>query len=620
MIQYPIAFMSKTLSGAQRNWSTIEKEAYAIFVALRQWEYMLQDRFFTLHTDHDNLRFLNQNTPKVIRWKLAVQEFNFQVEYIPGEKNVAADAFSRIIRGDDPDVTEHSIELPKLPPHDVARLPVEVPDSEIEEEEETLNHVSMHRVHANKHETAKRRKIAEQLEAVSSSMQHPQFQMAWEQGVPLRPVQHHEMEAENFEYHRVRPFIETCHNSYTGHHGMARTLRKLQTNGLYWPDMRRHVRRFVSTCPQCQLMSSIKEVIHTTPFTTSTYRPMSRINIDSIGPLPPDEYGNAYILVMIDCFSRFVELYPIKAVDANKTVPCLVDFVCRYGMPNYILSDKGKQFCNETIKGTLAALGVKHIQAMAYSKEENALVERANKEVMRHLRAIIHELRKESWSDGLPLVRRIMNASPNDTIGVSPARIIFGNSVELDRSAIINGREVDVSAESDNPAVKVWLDKALSMQSKIVRYAQKELLRKDVAHLTERETGKVTTFPVDTFVLLQYPSSLGGEHRPPSKIHMQWQGPFRVLEIKPGQKQYVLQDLVTLKESVHNVMDLKKFNWDSEFVNPTEVAVANQNEFFIETILDHRGDWRRVSSLEFLVRWAGYDVAMIYGYHGKKCV
>jgi transposase InsO family protein len=163
-------------------------------------------------------------------------------------------------------------------------------------------------------------------------------------------------------------------------------------------------------------MSSIKEIIRTTPFTTSTYRPMSRINIDSIGPLPSDQYGNTYILVMIDCFSRFVELYPIKAVDAIKTVPCLVDFVCRYGMPNYILSDRGKQFCNETIKGTLAALGVKHIQAMAYSKEENALVERANKEVMRHLRAIIHELRKESWSDGLPLVRRIMNASPNDTI------------------------------------------------------------------------------------------------------------------------------------------------------------------------------------------------------------
>jgi hypothetical protein len=98
---------------------------------------------------------------------------------------------------------------------------------------------------------------------------------------------------------------------------------------------------------------------------------MSRVNIDSIGPLPPDEYGNIHILVLIDCFSRFVELYPIKAVDAKCTAPCLVDFVSRYGMPNYVLSDRGSQFCNAAIAETMRLLGTKHIDAMSYSKEEN---------------------------------------------------------------------------------------------------------------------------------------------------------------------------------------------------------------------------------------------------------
>jgi hypothetical protein len=54
-------------------------------------------------------------------------------------------------------------------------------------------------------------------------------------------------------------------------------------------------------------------------------------------------------------------------------------------------------------------------------------------------------------------------------------------------------------------------------------------------------------------------------------------------------------------------MDLKRFQWDSKFVNPTEVAVANRGEFHIESILSHRGDWKRVSTLQFLVRWTGYD-------------
>ncbi len=92
-VQFPIAFMSKSLAGAQRNWSTIEKECFAIYTALRDWEYLLRDRFFTIRTDHDNLRYLNINTPKVVRWKLAIQEFNFQVEYIKGEQNVVADSF-----------------------------------------------------------------------------------------------------------------------------------------------------------------------------------------------------------------------------------------------------------------------------------------------------------------------------------------------------------------------------------------------------------------------------------------------------------------------------------------------------------------------------------------------
>jgi len=65
-------------------------------------------------TDHRNLRYLSTNTPKVIRWKLAVQEFNFVLEYLDGPSNATADAFSRLcadeVRGNDPegDVPEES--------------------------------------------------------------------------------------------------------------------------------------------------------------------------------------------------------------------------------------------------------------------------------------------------------------------------------------------------------------------------------------------------------------------------------------------------------------------------------------------------------------------------------
>lgn len=95
-VEIPVAFLSQALTDVQRRWSTIEKECYAIWFALRKWEHLLRDVHFTILTDHRNLQFLNTNTPKVVRWKMAVQEFDFTVRHIDGEKNVVADAFSRL--------------------------------------------------------------------------------------------------------------------------------------------------------------------------------------------------------------------------------------------------------------------------------------------------------------------------------------------------------------------------------------------------------------------------------------------------------------------------------------------------------------------------------------------
>ena len=66
--EQPIAFMSKTLSTEEIKWSTIEKECYAIVVALRKFEYLIRDKHFTLHTDHANLTYVNDpSSPKVRR-------------------------------------------------------------------------------------------------------------------------------------------------------------------------------------------------------------------------------------------------------------------------------------------------------------------------------------------------------------------------------------------------------------------------------------------------------------------------------------------------------------------------------------------------------------------------
>ena len=93
----PINFMSKSLSAQECNWTTTEKECFAIVYAMRKFEYLLRDIHFTLLTDHKNLIYIDSETSqKVKRWKLAIQQYDFDIQHIPCRLNQIADGFSRL--------------------------------------------------------------------------------------------------------------------------------------------------------------------------------------------------------------------------------------------------------------------------------------------------------------------------------------------------------------------------------------------------------------------------------------------------------------------------------------------------------------------------------------------
>lgn len=154
---------------------------------------------------------------------------------------------------------------------------------------------------------------------------------------PTQAPEHHEIKVPTIEQLKA---IGKVHNWIRGHHGLQRTfdmLRRSLPEGTKWPYMRSHVKQFIDHCPACQKMRDVKTLISTNPFTTATYEPMHRINIDTIGPLPENIQGNKYIIVMIDCFSRFCELYPVPSTQAMDCARCLLNFIGRYGMPTSLI-------------------------------------------------------------------------------------------------------------------------------------------------------------------------------------------------------------------------------------------------------------------------------------------
>lgn len=81
----PVAFASSKLTPTQRNWATIEKEAYAAIYALQRFEHwILGDPVTTLYSDHNPLSFLTDTTPKsskLMRWAMALQKYTVVFKY-----------------------------------------------------------------------------------------------------------------------------------------------------------------------------------------------------------------------------------------------------------------------------------------------------------------------------------------------------------------------------------------------------------------------------------------------------------------------------------------------------------------------------------------------------------
>eukprot|EP00969_Alexandrium_andersonii_P159353 7040487-Alexandrium_andersonii.AAC.2 len=402
--------------------------------------------------------------------------------------------------------------------------------------------------------------------------------------------------------------ISSIHNTQNGHFGVELTMKKLENLHISMDNMRQKVKHFIhKRCAICQKLAMVKNIIISKPFTAASYAPMDRISIDSIGPLPEATGGYQHIMVVIDNFTRFVELYPCITLEAEEAVRHIITHCGRFGTPNQILSDGGTQFDNDKMKKICELLSTQHIVTMPYSKQENAIVERANKEVLRHLRAYIYESRAlESWYSCLPMVQRIINSTIHAQIGASPAQLLFGNAVDLDRGLYVHLEQPREG--QDDPQghtnYRDWYDEMLAKQALLLRTAARLQKEADRSHISGLIPGLPTEFAIGSYVLAKYPPTAMG-HKPPTKLHTPWRGPYRVINVN-GAK-YTLQDLVTMRNEDVHVSLLKPFHYDPAETDPLTVALADSNSFIVERILDHRGDLRRVSTLEFKVKWLGYE-------------
>ncbi len=507
-----ITFLSMSFNEAQKKWSVIEQEAFSVYFDIMQCKRWLEHTPFVLQTDHRNLLWMEKSTAsKIVRWRLALQSFQFTVEHIAGRDNIVADALSRIpmINSIDND-QEHGVDL-----------------SDLLDEKQYLE------------------------------------------------------------------ILKRVHGNGIGHKGIPATMKLLKELGLKWHSMEEDVKEYIRNCVECQKLAKHKSNDINTTYHIAAGQPFQTICIDTIGPLPEDKSKNKYIIVVIDVFTRYVEIFPTRSTTALEATDCLIKIFGRYGLPEAIVSDRGSQYVNQIISELLSICCITHCRSVPYRHEGNGIVERVNYEVMNHLRHLIyHRDVKDSWAKQLPVVQYIINTSVHSSIGICPMSLVYGSSVSSHRgilAAFQKAKPVVVSQYLQE------LDAELCKLADVSHEFQRRVReRQDRGHV-EPENMYIR----GELVLIK-------PHDNRSKLEPGWVGPYMITGMK--RRTVTVKDLNKDTFKDLDISEVKLFhNPGTDEEANQMIAAKDKGMFIVESIVEHIGDLKRYQKCDFKVKWVGYE-------------
>jgi hypothetical protein len=275
---------------------------------------------------------------------------------------------------------------------------------------------------------------------------------------------------------------------------------------------------------------------------------------------------------------------------------------------------------NSLIEAMTAKAGIHQALSLQYSKQENGRVERANKEVYRHLNALLfHHRVRADWHKYLPFVRRIMNTLEHEVTGHSPAQLLFGGLLNFNRFALSGKHKEGVSDPSANALLApdqtehlsqteftYWLEDRIMQRNTVLSVAQSLLKRRhDDRHIQEVQPSEITEFADGSLVVVKpHDNPLSGR-RPATKFDLKCAGPYEI--VSHSGNTYKLKDLIVADTFIdRHIRDLKPFRFDPRYTQPIDVVARERKEMFVEEIIAHTGDPDKKKDMTFRVRWLGF--------------
>ncbi len=218
-------------------------------------------------------------------------------------------------------------------------------------------------------------------------------------------------------------------HALSGHLGIKKTYNRV-IRYFFWPGLKADVANFCRSCHVCQLTGKPNQVIPPAPLQPIPVigELFEHIIVDCVGPLPKTKAGNQYVLTMMCAATRFPEAVPLRTIRAKAVVKALVKFFSTFGLPKRIQSDQGSNFMSTVFSQVMQELSVKHQISSAYHPESQGALERFHQTLKSMLRKYCVESNRE-WDEGLPLLLFAFRETIQESLGFSPAELVFGHTV-----------------------------------------------------------------------------------------------------------------------------------------------------------------------------------------------
>ena len=507
----PLAFFSRKLTSAQRNYTTTEKELLSVVETLKEFRNILLGYKIEVFTDHKNLTYESTecSSQRAQRWRGVIQEFDIEFKFIAGEANKVADAISRLPKEEhEIPLTEEQIELNLTQLLNISELYVtDCADQFAINAEEIDFPLAPQLV-----EVEQKLELATAAGAIiSAALLNPESQWDYQDVEGVKLIHYCKR---IYVPKTLRKRTLEWYHHYLCHPGgdrLAATLAQVCT----WRGIVSQARTYCRRCSACQKYKKRSTKYgHLPSKEVESLDPWNTVCVDLIGPYSlkakirmtdgtlKEREITLQAMTFIDPASSWFEI--VEVPDTDKTsarISRLFDqvWLSRYPRPQKVLYDNGSEF-KKNFQPLLKDFAVKATCTSIKNPQSNAILERIHQVVGSMLKTKdlvnIEFDELDMWSPILASVAYAVRCSHHSTLNATPGQLVFGRDMLLDLKFEPNYEQM-------------WAKK-----QKRIKYDNIRENSKRAAH----------DYKVDDYVYI----IKDGQYR---KLEGDKQGPFRITEV-----------------------------------------------------------------------------------------